>query len=61
MWEIVEIKAGEVRIVEAKGREEETGTRKEIKRERGKEEKEKPKERKRNRSTKNSRRVGDLG
>ena len=47
-------KVGEVRIAEAKERGVEIRTRKEMRRERGK-------ERKRNRSMKNSGRMGDLG
>ena len=55
MWEIVETKAGEVRMAKAEGRRREKRSRKKKKK------KEKGKETKRNGSMKDSRRVGDLG
>ena len=58
MWEIVETKAGEVRMAKAEGGRRKKRSRKKKKR---KEKKEKGKETKRNGSMKDSKRVGDLG
>jgi len=62
MWKTVETKAGKVRIVKAKGREEER-SRKKIRRKRRKTEegKEKTKERKKDEGEESSRRMGDFG
>ena len=58
VWEIVETKAGEVRMEKAERERREKRSRKKKKR---KEKKKKGKETKRNGSMKDSRRVGDLG
>ena len=59
VWNVVETKAGEVGIAEAKGGRREGGSRKKM-RKKGKEA-EKTKERQKNRSIKDSRGVGNLG